>query len=54
MPVSAAPKTADEKDGPQEPIGVENLIKTILQNMNLPDRQVVKGQHFLYAIDHCF
>ena len=55
VPVAAAPKTTDEKEAVQQPaIGVEELIKTILQNMYLPDRKVVKGTHFLYAIDHCF
>ena len=30
VPVSAAPKSDDEKDGPKEPTGIEDLIKTIL------------------------
>jgi len=35
------------------PSGIETLIQTILENLELPERRV-KDQPFLFSIDHCF
>lgn len=48
--VAAAPK--GESGG--EAYGVENLINTILNNIDIPNREISSKQHFKFAIDHCF
>mmetsp|Transcript_5482 Transcript_5482/g.8559 ORF Transcript_5482/g.8559 Transcript_5482/m.8559 type:complete len:140 (+) Transcript_5482:397-816(+) len=56
IPVAAAPKEEEEKK--EEGVfshgyGVEELVNTILVNIDIPDREKTK-QHFQFAIDHCF
>ena len=46
VPVAASPKEG-------ESYGVETLIYTILENIEIPNRDVVK-KPLLFAIDHCF
>lgn len=36
-----------------ESYGIEDLIKTILVHIDIPNREN-KNQHFQFAIDHCF
>jgi selenocysteine-specific elongation factor len=50
--VSAAPRSGDGNI--LEPYGVENLINSILEMIDIPNREVAKKQNFKFAIDHCF
>lgn len=50
--VSAAPK--DGQGGTLEPLGIDNLLNTILMSITIPDRETAsKNQKFQFAIDHC-
>ena len=34
--------------------GVEELVTTIMENMQIPDRKKGISKDFMFAIDHCF
>ncbi len=55
VPVSAAPRIDESEESKEQgqPIGIDVLINTILENLDVPDR-LVKDQPFLFSIDHCF
>jgi selenocysteine-specific elongation factor len=55
VPVSASPsEVGASSDEPDKPVGLENLINSVLQMVEIPDRDRGIEKDFLFAIDHCF
>jgi len=53
--VAAAPKSGEgDSQIVSEPYGIENLINSILEMIDIPNREIAKNQNFKFAIDHCF
>jgi len=57
VPVSAMVSGGATSDGENKGSGdggIQDLLKEILQGLEVPDRKLQEKQKFMYSIDHCF